>query len=65
MAYLNVGEIESGLQNLASAYPATTELLQAPNLSHEGRQVHVLRIGTASSDEVDGILILVHCNAWI
>jgi murein tripeptide amidase MpaA len=67
MAYLNVSEIESALQNLAAAYPATTELLQAPNLSHEGRQVHVLRIGTKSSDEVDGILILggVHAREWV
>ena len=67
MAYLNVGEIQSALQNLAAAYPATTELLRAPNLSHEGRQVHVLRIGTKSSDEADGILILggVHAREWV
>jgi murein tripeptide amidase MpaA len=67
MAYLNVSEIESALQNLATAYPATTELLRAPNLSHEGRQVRVLRIGTKSSDEVDGILILggVHAREWV
>ena len=67
MAYLNVGEIESALQNLAAAYPATTELLRAPNLSHEGRQIHVLRIGTKSSDEADGILILggVHAREWV
>ena len=67
MAYLNVSEIESALQNLATAYPATTELLRAPNLSREGRQVRVLRIGTKSSDEVDGILILggVHAREWV
>jgi hypothetical protein len=67
MAYLNVSEIESALQNLATAYPATTELLRAPNLSHEGRQVRVLRIGTKSNDEVDGILILggVHAREWV
>ena len=67
MPYLNVIEIESALQNLAAAYPATTELLEAPNLSHEGRQIHVLRIGTRGSDEVDGILILggVHAREWV
>jgi murein tripeptide amidase MpaA len=67
MPYLNVSEIESALQNLAAAYPATTELLPAPNLSHEGRQIHVLRIGTKSTDEVDGILILggVHAREWV
>src|SRR3954471_11271840 len=36
VAYLNVDEIESALENLAAAYPATTELITVPNLTHEG-----------------------------
>ncbi|MCA1606388.1 MAG: M14 family metallopeptidase, partial [Acidobacteria bacterium] len=67
MAYLNVAEIESALQNLAAAYPATTELLVPPNVTHEGRRVHVLRVGTESSSEADGVLILggVHAREWV
>ncbi len=37
MAYLNVDEIESALQNLAAAYPALAELIVAPHATHEGR----------------------------
>ena len=67
MAYLNVMEIDSALQNLAAAYPATTELIVSPNVSHEGRQVHALRVGTRSNAEVDGVLILggVHAREWV
>jgi Zinc carboxypeptidase len=65
MAYLNVIEIESALQNLAAAYPAITELILSPNVSHEGRQIHILRLGTKT--EVDGVLVLggVHAREWI
>ncbi len=45
MAYLNVDEIETALENLAAAYPETTELIAVPNLTHEGRQTHALRLG--------------------
>ena len=67
MAYLNVIEIESALQSLADAYPATTELLEAPHLSHEGRKIHVLRVGTTGPGDVDGVLILggVHAREWV
>jgi hypothetical protein len=34
--YLNVDEIESALQNLAAAHPATTELITVPNLPMGG-----------------------------
>ena len=66
MAYLNVDEIESALENLAAAYPATTELIAVPNLTHEGRQTHVLRLG-ATNAEHDGVLILggVHAREWV
>ena len=57
MAYLNVEEIESALENLAAAYPAKTELITVPNLTHEGRQTHVLRVGATNSEQ-DSVLIL-------
>jgi murein tripeptide amidase MpaA len=66
MAYLNVDEIESALENLAAAYPATTELITVPNLSHEGRQTHVVRVGATNSEQ-DSVLILggVHAREWV
>lgn len=67
MAYLNVAEIESALQNLAAAYPATTELIVPPNVTHEGRRAHVLRVGAQSGPQADGVLILggVHAREWV
>jgi murein tripeptide amidase MpaA len=66
MAYLNVIEIESALQNLAAAYPESTELISCPNVTHEGRRSHVLRVGAGRDVAVDGVLILggVHAREW-
>lgn len=66
MAYLNVAEIESALENLAAAYPDATELITCPNATHEGRSSRVLRVGTGGSD-VDGVLLLggVHAREWV
>ncbi len=67
MAYLNVIEIESALQTLATTYPALTELIVSPHLTHEGRQTHILRVGTQRNGEVDGVLILggIHAREWV
>lgn len=67
MAYLNVAEIESALQNLAAAYPDAAELIVCPNVTHEGRPTHVLRVGTSGASEVDGVLLLggVHAREWV
>ena len=67
MSYLNIVEIESALANLAAAYPAAAELIACPNLTHEGRATHVLRIGTRSSSDVDGILLVggMHAREWV
>ena len=67
MAYLNVIEVESALQNLASAYPAITDLITCPHVSHEGRQIHALRIGVESDSDADGVLLLggVHAREWV
>jgi murein tripeptide amidase MpaA len=66
VAYLNVEEIESALENLAAAYPATTELITVPNLTHEGRQTHVLRLGATNSEQ-ESVLILggMHAREWV
>ncbi|MBW4550134.1 MAG: hypothetical protein KME35_03330 [Aphanocapsa sp. GSE-SYN-MK-11-07L] len=67
MDYLNVEEIESAIQSLATAYPASTELITSPNLTHEGRQTHVLRVGVKPASAVDAVLILggVHAREWV
>jgi murein tripeptide amidase MpaA len=67
MLYLNVQEIEWSIQKLADAYPSAAELIVTPNLTHEGRQTHVLRIGINPSATVDGVLILggVHAREWV
>lgn len=66
MAYIKVDEIESALENLAAAYSATTELISVPNLTHEGRQGHVLGLGAANSER-DSVLILggMHAREWV
>lgn len=66
MAYLNVEEIETAIESLAAAYPETTELITVPNLTHEGRQTRVLRIGAANADG-GGVLILggMHAREWV
>ena len=67
MAYLNVVEIESALQALADAYPATAELIATPNPSHGGRVSHVLRVGSAGAGEAPGVLVLggMHAREWV
>jgi murein tripeptide amidase MpaA len=66
MAYLNVTEVESGVKGLAKAYKALTELISLPNVTHEGRTSHALRIGAGSAASRDGVLIIggVHAREW-
>lgn len=65
MTYLNTDEIESALENLASAYPTLAELITLPNTSHEGRSSGCLRIGRDVTR--DGVLVLggVHAREWV
>src|SRR3954451_12187264 len=65
VAYLNVDEIETAVENLATAYPDTTEVITPPNLPHEGRQTHALRLGLG--DDRDTVLILggMHAREWV
>src|SRR5918994_1785913 len=66
MAYLNIFEIESALQTLAVVYPETTQLIACPNVTHEERPSHVLRVGAKPDAAVDGVLVLggVHAREW-
>jgi murein tripeptide amidase MpaA len=67
MAYLNVDEIESALQNLAASYPNAAQLVTCPNLTHEGRQTSVLRVGASAESDADGVLLLggIHAREWV
>ena len=66
MAYLNVIEVESGLTALAATYPDLTELITLPNITHEGRVSHALKISIGSIDNKPGILFIggVHAREW-
>jgi murein tripeptide amidase MpaA len=68
MSFLNVVEIESALVGLAGRYPALTELLPLPNLTHEGRRSHALVIGAGIGDfECRPAFIFVsgvHAREW-
>ena len=67
MAYLNVIEIESAIEALSAAYPSLTQRIPLPNLTHEGRTTHALKVGKSSPIAVDGILVLggVHAREWV
>jgi len=66
VTYLNVDEIDSALQNLASAYPTAATLVDVPNRTHDGREGVVLRIGSAPAD-APGVLLLggMHAREWV
>jgi murein tripeptide amidase MpaA len=65
--YLNVDEIRSALVNLADAYPQTCALITAPFRTHEGRDVHVLRIGTTTAAQADAAFFVggLHAREWV
>ncbi|MFI9206012.1 M14 family metallopeptidase [Streptomyces sp. NPDC053048] len=65
--YLNVAEIESAMTNLNVAYPATTQVIETPHATHEGRTTHLLRVSSRPADAADGILVLggLHAREWV
>lgn len=66
MSFLNVVEIESALQGLATTYPALSELITLPFTTAEGRQSHALRIGAGTRCPAAGVLIIsgAHAREW-
>ncbi len=63
--YHNLAEIESGLNSLATAYPAICQLLTMPNLTFEGRTVYGVRLG-AEGDRL-GVAFSggIHAREWV
>jgi murein tripeptide amidase MpaA len=66
MAYLNVTEVESALVALSTAFPGICELITLPNLTHEGRTSHALRLGVGPLDNRLALLFIggQHAREW-
>ena len=65
MGYLNVVEVESGLRALEYHYPGWASRVALPNLTHEGRRCHALRIGRPGR-RAPTLLVTgcVHAREW-
>lgn len=63
MTFLNVVEIESALQGLATRFPDRARLIALPFRTHEGRQCHALSIGAGSRCPSAGALIISGVHA--
>ena len=66
MSYLNIVEVESGLQGLATNYPSTCERIDLPNPSHEGNSSSFIRIGLGPLDSRPAIAFIggQHAREW-
>src|SRR5687768_10792709 len=66
MPYLNVTEVESALIALDIAHPGLCELITLPNLTHEGRTSHAIRIGLGPLDNRPAMLFIggQHAREW-
>ncbi|MET9647147.1 M14 family metallopeptidase [Streptomyces syringium] len=65
MPYLNITEVESGVTSLATAFP-TTDLIELPEPSVEGRTCHALRIGTHRREPKPAVVLIggAHAREW-
>ncbi|MFD8083023.1 M14 family metallopeptidase [Kitasatospora sp. NPDC059722] len=66
MPYLNIVEVESALENLATAYPGLAQLVDLPETSVENRTIHALKIGAPAPFPKDAVVMLggVHAREW-
>ncbi|MFF5447682.1 M14 family metallopeptidase [Streptomyces sp. NPDC012888] len=66
MPYMNIVEVESGLSSLGTAFPATSDLVELPEPSVEGRTCHALRIGTHRREPKNAVVLTggVHAREW-
>jgi murein tripeptide amidase MpaA len=60
MTFLNVVEIESALEGLASGYPDMAELISLPFPTVEGRWSHAIRIGSRACYHTTVLIISGH-----
>ncbi|MGR4880450.1 M14 family metallopeptidase [Streptomyces sp. LARHCF249] len=66
MPYMNIVEVESGVTSLATAFQNTSDLIELPEPSVEGRTCHALRIGTHRRDPKDAVVLTggMHAREW-
>lgn len=66
MPYLNVVEVESAIQALTVAYPGQCELIPLPNVTHEGRTSHAIRVANGPLDNRPAMLFIggQHAREW-
>lgn len=64
--YMNITEVQSALEALATTYPGTCELIPLPNQTHETRDVHAVRLGLGPLDNRPGIAFIggQHAREW-
>ncbi len=64
--YLNVDEVETAVQNLATTYSSICTLITLPNKTFEGRTAHALRLGGGAAGSRDVVVIIggVHAREW-
>lgn len=64
--YLNVEEVESAMEEAVISYPSLCELITLPNLTHEGRTSHAVKIAGGAVTDRPGVLFLgsVHAREW-
>jgi len=66
MSYLNVDEVATATQNLATAHPALCSLIPLPHTTFEGRSCTALRLGAGAPGSRDCAIVLcgVHAREW-
>lgn len=66
MPYMNIVEVDSGLTSLATAFQDTSDLIELPEPSVEGRTCHALRIGTQRREPKDAVVLTggMHAREW-
>ncbi|MGW5421553.1 M14 family metallopeptidase [Streptomyces sp. NPDC003943] len=66
MTYLNITEVDSGVTSLAAAFPNTSDLVELPEPSVEGRTCHALRIGVHTLVPKPAAVLIggAHAREW-
>ncbi len=67
MPYLNVNEVESALESVATTYPGIIQRFALPNSTWESRTCHAVKIANGGSSGRIGTYFLggVHAREWV
>eukprot|EP01035_Chromulina_nebulosa_P040350 gene40350-54572_t len=63
---MNVDEVQSAITALSTTYPSLCELITLPNVTHEGRTSHAIRLASGPLDSRPAILFIggQHAREW-